>query len=112
MSVSTFPATWPSEASYEPIDKALATADNELEDLAHELREAIDGPDESDAFWPRPLPTFETVGMLWSHLHDLRMDIHQLTEKADTIESLIDAVNAIRRDGPLQQFEGGESDAS
>jgi hypothetical protein len=108
MTTATFPATWPAEARFEPIDQALTAAYNELEEFVRELRAAIDGPDESKVFWPRPLPTFETVGMLWSQLDGLRMDIHQLTEEADTIEGLIDEVNTIRRDGALQDFEGGE----
>ena len=105
MSVSTYPATWPTEASFKTLEEALGTAFNELEGVVGYLRSVVEGPDGggwSDG-WPDPLPTFETVGVLWNAIDEIRVDLAQCTTKADELEKLLDEVNAIRRDGPLQR---------
>ncbi len=111
MSVQTYPVTWPTEESFKPLDEALATAFNELEGKVLNLRLLVDGPttfEALDRLWPDPRPTFETVGVLWNALGNLRVDIDQLTSEAEKLEHLIRGVNEIRRDGPLQ----GGDDAS
>ena len=105
MSVQTYPVSWLTEQNFKPLDSALGTAFNELEGTVSYLRSLVDGPTTFEALdgrWPTPLPTFETVGVLWNALGNLRVDIDQLTSEAEKLEHLIRDVNEIRRDGPLQ----------
>jgi len=104
MSVQTYPVTWPTEESFKPLDDALNTAFNELEERVLCLRSLVDGPTTFEALdgrWPDPRPTFETMGLLWNALGNLRTDLDQLTSEAETFERLIHEVNEIRRDAPV-----------
>jgi len=106
MSVQTYPVSWLTEQNFKPLDSALGTAFNELEGTVSYLRSLVDGPNaspRSSEGWPTPLPTFETVGVLWNALGNLHVDIDQLTSEAEKLEHLIRGVNEIRRDGPLQR---------
>jgi len=105
MSVHTYPVEWLTEEYFKPLDDALATAFSELEGKVHRLRLLVDGPkaDSPSEGWPDPLPTFETVGVLWNALGNLRTDIDQLASEATKLENLIRDVNEIRRDAPLQE---------
>jgi hypothetical protein len=97
MSVSTHPASWPTEATFKPLDDAFATAFTELEGTVGYLEKLVD-----EEGWPDPPPTFETIGVLYNALDGLRTDLDQCTDKADELEKLVDRVNAIRRDRPFR----------
>ena len=110
MSVSTHPVSWPTEASFKPLDDAFCKAYNELEAVVLRLRSIINksggwsGPD-----FPDPPPTFETVGVLYNALDCIRMDLWQCTEQTNELESQLDEINAMRREIPVRKEDGDAS---
>ncbi len=85
MSVQTYPVTWPTEASFKPLDEAFGTAYNEIEGIVDYLGEMIERDVED--FEP---PTFETVGVLYNALDAIRIDLDACTRKADELERHLD----------------------
>lgn len=110
MSVSTLQVSWPTEESLQPLDRAFGKAYEELEGVVHDLKQAT-GVYAADGLWPEPLPSFETVGIVWVLLDNLRSEISQFEDRARDIERLLAEVDTIRRDGPLSVAREGESDA-
>ena len=102
MSVSTYPALWPTEEALEHIGDELQQGYDDLEFVTHRLKEACS---REEASQPEPLPTLETVGVVWSFLAGLRLQVDQLGREADEVEELLGRLDAIRLDHRVKDAE-------
>lgn len=105
--VSTYPALWPTEEAVGFLDDKLQEAFNDLELVTHRMKEAT----RDDGRQPEPLPTLETVGVVWSFLVGLRLQLDQLGREANEVEDLLGRLDAIRLDHRTTMFSQRPEDA-
>jgi hypothetical protein len=109
---TTYPVAWPTEEGLELIDAKLQKGFDDLEGVNLTLKSVWKASDGTAR--PDPPPTLETIGVLWSFLEGLRLQLAQLGREADELESQLGNIDSIRLDHQAAQrrAKGGEDDAS
>ena len=109
MTTATASVTWPTEECLRPVEKALNAAFNAVEGVSHPIGQVVSAYMDKGVV-SDPIPSTETIGVLYSFIETLKSSTAALSDLAETLRTDLREIDAMRLDAAAAATERNRGD--